>query len=593
MVWMLGAVGAAGQAVEGDFPGEIRLMTEAELTAVAGAGGVVNVNALVGANRYYQHSTPITGQGTITYNLEAGHIWNGHESLQHLNVSDPQVYVQNASNFGGGAVAPLFDRHATWVGMLIGGRAVAGNPQNYQTGIAPGTALRSAAIASGWVSPAYALSFNITPTTYMNAFSTAIGNGDVINSSFGYTDPSGTDIFTLYSDALTWQNPRATYVTSAGNSGPAVNTVGAPGSGYNVITVGALAYGTGAYTGVASFSSRGPQDFGYYNASNQLVTVSGVRAAVDISAPGSNLWSAYYGGQTGGNNATLTGSTPWTEVANSYSSGIAGTSFAAPIVAGGAALLNSAARNLPGLSGNPDARDSMVIKSLLLTGADKTVGWTNNLQTAWNGPDSYLRTTQSLDWAVGAGRMNLDQTFDIQMGGTRDLSGTGSGLLGQVAGKGWDYGLAMKGVNNDYVFSTPFDGLTEFITTLSWQRFVDTWTDQYGTYVADVAQANLNVSFWSIDLVNDVPVFADLIAESSSSYNTVEHLYFTVPADGYYGLRVSYPENTFDLTTGGVWGTGLNGQSYGLAWSVTAIPEPWAWLPQVVLGMAVLGLRRR
>ena len=45
-------------------------------------------------------------------------------------------------------------------------------------------------------------------------------------------------------------------VTSAGNSGPFTNTVGAPGSGYNRISVGALGNAS-AYDSVTSFSSWG------------------------------------------------------------------------------------------------------------------------------------------------------------------------------------------------------------------------------------------------------------------------------------------------------------------------------------------------
>jgi hypothetical protein len=234
----------------------------------------------------------------------------------------------------------------------------------------------------------------------------------------------------------------------------------------------------------------------------------------------------------------------------------------------------------------------MVVKSLLLTGADKTAGWSNGLATVTESGNTFLRTTQSLDWAVGAGRMNLDTTFDLQLNGTRDVVGTATGLLGQVATKGWDYGWANRGVNNDYVFSTPFDGMTQFDTTLSWQRV----RDINNVTVRDIAQANLTVSFWSL---NNLGAFDKLIAESASLYNTVEHLSFKVPATGQYGLRVSYPNNTFDTTVGDVWGSIVGpdnySQEYGLAWSITPVPETSTLLPLAAMfgGSLCLRVRRR
>jgi hypothetical protein len=506
------------------------------------------------------------------------------------------AYSQTSENVGGGAVAPLYDRHATWVGMLIGGRETAAN-RPYQQGMAPGTDLRSAAIASVWYhGSAYSGSFDITDATYLGAFNASFGTADVVNSSFGYYDPGGSSGLTIISDAYAWQNSKTTYVTSAGNSGPGANTVGAPGAGYNTITVGALTKGSDPakpYDSVASFSSRGPQDAAYYHYDDltgwSLVTVPGVRAAVDIAAPGDQIISAYYGGVTGGNIGAASGTTD----TNLYSASIAGTSFSSPLVAGGAALLASAAHVLPQLNANPDATQSTVIKSLLLTGADKTAGWSNGLGTVTVGSDTFLRTTQSLDWAVGAGRMNLDKTFDLQLSGTRDVPGTATGLLCTVDPLGWDYGMATRGSSNDYAISTPFDGMTQIDTTISWQRVreIDIYAEGYDLF--ETAQADLNLSLWSLDMTGPTPVFTDLVAESSSLYNTVEHLSFQVPASGFYGIRVSYLSNTFDNSLGDVWGNLDNPQEYGLAWSLTAIPETTSVVPLALLLGSSLGLRVR
>jgi hypothetical protein len=120
-------------------------------------------------------------------------------------------------------------------------------------------------------------------------------------------------------------------------------------------------------------------------------------------------------------------------------------------------------------------------------------------------------------------------------------------------------------------------------TTLSWMR--PRGFD--GTNLFEYAQADLDLSVWALD-GNDA--FTTLIASSASDYNTVEHLSFTVPAWGRYGLRVAYGSNTFD-NTGGQWGSVSFPQDYGLAW--TAVPEP-ATVALLAAGIVFgLGLRSR
>jgi hypothetical protein len=622
---LFASISAQSEEIEWS-PSETTLGTDPTEATLNALGGGQNLNTFLGATRYYNNSTPITGQNTITYNMEAGHIWAGHESLQHVT-----QFFNTTGAYGGGPVGPLVDRHATAIGMLIGGRPTVIAPLPSQSGIAPNTNLRSAAVAEIWTGTRYSTEWGLNGPTYFGALDAAfkgtyngavigdpsVRSPDVINSSYGigtfYGPPNGSGQIPIVGDALAWKNPYTTWVNAAGNNGPNANTVVAPAAGYNTISVGALTKGNNAaapYDTVATFSSRGPQSFSFSYGSG---TIAGVRAVVDISAPGDQITSAYYGGTTGGNHAedaNLTG--PASGIAgtpSTYSPApLSGTSYAAPLVAGGAALITSAARTLPGMSSNLNATQSVVVKSLLLSGADKTAGWTNDLKTFTDvGNDTFLRTTQSLDWATGAGRMNLDRTFELQTTGTMDVPGTGTGLLGTgllttVDPIGWDYGKAVVGAGNfnDYVFSTPFNGMTEFNTTLSWLRYRSTnLVNNYPSPIEpdDLAQANLDVSFWSVVWDGLKWQFADKVAESSSLYNVVEHLSFRVPATGRYGLRVSYPANTFDETPGDVWGSvvGLNdySQPYGLAWSLTAVPEPSAMIPHAALLAAGLSLRSR
>jgi len=168
------------------------------------------------------------------------------------------------------------------------------------------------------------------------------------------------------------------------------------------------------------------------------------------------------------------------------------------------------------------------------------------------------------------------------------VPGTAAGPLGTVARTGWDYGAAQRGLSNDYVLSGLLTGSSTLTTTLSWlrNRFFDFASTEY----ADVAQADLNLSVWQLDATN---AFTTLVARSESLYNTVEHLSFTLPTTGRYGLRIEYPLNTFDNTTGGVWGSAAYPQDYALSWS--AVPEPSlaaTALSATAIGM-LLARRRR
>jgi hypothetical protein len=521
-----------------------------------------NINNLIGANRFYDAG--FTGQGTIAASVEAGHIWNGHATLEHV-----AQFAHHPDAFGT-TTNDLFDRHATWVGSHIGGRMTATGGGAWQMGIAPDTDLRSGAIAAQWTGNAYALNFSFNTNSFVGGYAPHFGTADVINSSWGGNSPAGNNYFAVVLDALAAQNPQSTLVASAGNAGPGANTVGFPGSGYNAITVGALSNGgNNSYNTVASFSSRGPQDYSDPNG-----TQFGVRAAVDIVAPGTNLHAAFYGGQTGGNHPGLTGSTNNGTDPNAYTFSVAGTSFAAPIVSGGVALLKSASYNTPELIGNVASRDTLVVKSVLMNSADKTVGW-NNGQVA--NAAGGVTTTQALDWAAGAGAMNLDRAFDQYLtAGTRDVAGLANGDLGTVASVGWDLGNVLLGGSNLYTIGGMLAGGSEFSVTLNWFR--NRVFNPIDFQVADVGQADLNLQV--LDLISNT-----VISTSASLYNTTEHLSFLLPSTSQYGIRVVYDGNTF--------GT-LTSVNYGLAWSgVSSVPEPSALGLILILSAFCSTIRRR
>lgn len=557
-------------------------------TNIPAAFAGANVNNIVGANTFYANG--ITGQGTITANVEAGLIWSGHETLGHVSQLqfDPSAWDDPGSV--GNQMSDLFDRHATWVGMTIGGRNGGPNQGTYQTGIAPGTDLKSGAVASSWSGNAYATGFNFSSNSFTTPYATYFGASDVINSSWGGTDTFGTAGFTIALDGLANQFPRSTFVASAGNAGdpdnnpntpPVTNTVGAPGAGYNSITVGALRNnGTNGYNSVADFSSRGPQDFGYvdFSQGGSIFGCLACRAAVDIVAPGTNLTAAYHGGTTGGNNPTRPGSPNGAAGGpNAYTSGLAGTSFSSPIVAGGAALLDSASYNTPALAANAFSRDARVIKAVLLNSADKIPGWNNGEVPHPNG-NGGVATIQSLDYNSGAGAMNLTRAYGQYLtAGTRDVAGTPSGSQGSVTPVGWDYGLVASGTDNVYAINQVLAGGSLMTVTLDWFR--ERTFDVAFQSVDEVAQADLDLA------VRDTTT-GNIISESASGVNNTEHLYFLLPRTSLYQLEVKFFGTLFDFS-----GT-YTSEQYGLAWSVAAVPEPTSCV-LMAIGLVVLGGRRR
>ena len=505
----------------------------------------------VGADRFY--AAGIYGQGTIATNIEAGHIWGGpgnHETLRHVT-----QFANHPDAPGPPFATPAYDKHATWVGMMIGGRQVATFPRVYQEGIAHQTDLRSTAIATEFLGN---FSFQLTLDSFDFGYSpsaSAFGVADVLNSSWGAIDTDdaldplaqGIDVLSMAIDSRANENPNTTMVVCAGNSGDdvGVNSVWAPASGYNSITVGALANdGDNNYDQIAAFSSHGPQAYGD-PVNGAIGHATARRAPIDIVAPGSRLTSAYYGGQTGDNDASLPGSenTPGTNV---YSGGLAGTSYAAPITAAGVSLMKNAAGEfiLPETS-----RDTRVVKANLLNAARKIPGWNNGQSIHPNGNGGVL-TDQALDFQAGAGALDLDQTFNQYLTGQTDLTGTSGGVTDQVTG--WDFADVNLGGHTDYVISTPMQGDSTFNATLTWFR-ERTHIDAENQI--DVGYADLGLQVWD-------DTFTTLYSESLSAYTPVEHLSFELPESGRYGIRVSYDSNVFG---------DLSSEEFGLAWAGVAL----------------------
>jgi hypothetical protein len=299
------------------------------------------VNSVVGWDLFF--NSGFLGASTVIGNVEAGHIWTGHEAFDRL--TGVTNSVSNFSNTAVGAINEI-DYHATAVGHVLAGSGhlptLNGEDDSLVgVGMAPEATVVSGAIATGFSSTDFG-SFSISQESAVNVYraffqGSGAAQADVINSSWGGGDPAGAGTLTVALDGLARENPTVALVVSAGNGGS--TPVAAPASGFNNISVGSV--GGPTFLAPSSFSSRGASDF--YNPQTGL-TLTGVRSAVDIAAPGERMFLAAYLGDSGSIGARFPSLVQEPSPTDLYFLEQDGTSFSSPMVAGGIALLKDACR---------------------------------------------------------------------------------------------------------------------------------------------------------------------------------------------------------------------------------------------------------
>ena len=547
------------------------------------------INSIVGTDTLWDSG--YYGAGVVIANVEAGHVWSGHEvfDLSGPGLPTNPVRFVNAPVTVDAPELGEVDFHATMVGHVLVGAGIIVNPDSTVSlstlgaGMAPLATLWSGAIATHFdKTVAGAGSFDISADSfrvpYVEFFAGGSqGRADVINSSWGYTDGSASVTETRIITGLAAANPSVTAVFSAGNSGAGADKVGGPGSSFNVITVGSL--GGAQQLTPSSFSSGGWSSF--YDPVNE-VTIPNARAAVHVSAPGENFALAAYLQPTGGLEPLLNEegiNNPADDLYFVFSQ--SGTSFASPIVAGGVGLLKNLVRSGPYALSQTEAMDTRVMRSIIMASSIRTEGW-NNAQLA--GPGGALITTQALDLVAGAGRFDVGRAALALVGGTAGVAGLAGGT--ELAPTGWDYGALRVGQVNDYVLDlTGVSGARELSVSLNW-LVADSVNAATGA-VSFGSFANLDLELWS---VSNSGVFVEMLGASRTTYNNTEFMRLAITPEEILGLRVRFDGVVYDFdgAQGGEVG-------YGLAWATVAIPEPATatlWFGATG-GLVVLIARRR
>ncbi|NOX96660.1 MAG: S8 family serine peptidase [Nitrospirae bacterium] len=239
------------------------------------------------------------------------------------------------------------------------------------------------------------------------------------------------------------------------------------------------------------------------------------------------------------------------------------TSGATPVVGAAAALLLEKGQE-------SDAQAPVVIKSLLMAGAEKLPGWHKG--NAGSSDDISV----PLDWKQGAGSLRIDRSYDILNAGEQKASDTED-----VTPRGWDFGSISGNDINQYFFNVTGTNQA-FQAALTWNREITSYGD--GT--------NLDgTRLWNLDLVlrkapedglEDISLASfdsfyypdDIIQESRSNIDNVEYIYLNNLSSGRYVLEVESMPTPYEGT-----------ENYGLSWTV--IPEPSTI---ILLGFGLIGL---
>lgn len=297
-----------------------------------------------------------------------------------------------------------------------------------------------------------------------------------------------------------------------------------------------------------------------------------------ISVRGTQSFNPSYNNGAGKTHADLWG--PKTGSGNDEVS-----SYETPGVAGyAAALIDVADTN--GWNNGTNGMRHEVVKSLLMTGADKTDFSTNGF-TSWS-----RDTSNNLDKDSGAGRANYENSLRVLNGGQQSVSSVSGTTINSptITGSmaGWTYETLAGLDSQALVFDLTDPYMTGLTATLAWD-VTQQETSYFGNPTLDTTEAgeifaDLDLELLPVIVTDGTYSFGDSLGipglESKVINDNLEHLYFTGDTldSGLYAFVLSN-KSDFD------W-------NYGFSYTINAIPEPTT-VCLLLLGGACVLLRRR
>jgi len=462
------------------------------------------------------------------------------------------------------------DLHATAVaGVMVSNGLDSDGTQSGHIGISPGATLD---IGKFWQSD---LNKN-TNGAIQAGFELTAGPASILlvedqtTNSFAKGDSTFTvslDYFAYARDTLV--------VIPAGNSGPDNSVFSVPADAYNGLTVGAT---DGTFNKVAPFSNRGPTgDDGIG------------RAKPDLLAPGVGMVVPFGGwedndGRDGSAAVNYKNTSVPADVSQFMAPNItaaddidsdwvtvSGTSFSGPIVAGAGALLQQW-----GGHRGMDTSDE-TLRAVMINSTNKVAGPLGMTRTIvdrqdqdWLTSEAYTDPTVPLDDQMGAGQLDLSRALQQYDAGEQGP--------GNVASIGWDTNAAAtQGEFFDYLLGDALQAGDFISATLAWDRQVVYFDNGIvGTYEPIIdGLAGLPLDNLDLYLMRSTDTLTgQSLLSSISTVDNIEHLFWQLPEDGNYKLRVVFTEDTTLFP--GFEGT----PDFSLAW--------WAGVPEPTSGAVLL-----
>lgn len=315
----------------------------------------------------------VTGNGVTVGLIEVGRPYNAADwSGEHPALAGKLSLVGHA-NLG---LTRHRSEHAQAVASIIAGKDP-GN-DNEKSGVAPDANIRTAALGTN--------TFQECLDNLINAGTRIINMSATTHSATPGLDPNND--FRKVNIAVN-ANPDLLFVKSSGNtsSGHAQGPVTAPGLSYNLLSVGGLDRNHQRRADYSSFGGTG----GNYYPKPDLVAPSD---QILVAAPFGTGYTRAFTGERFEINGV-----------NPESGTVRGTSFAAPHVAGVAALMHEMAA-VKGFD-----KDHRVIKAVLMNSADRSVKhyngdpWSQTTGGSFTAADPYI-VYSNTDLQLGAGKVD-------------------------------------------------------------------------------------------------------------------------------------------------------------------------------------------
>lgn len=474
-------------------------------------------------------------------NVLVGQIEPGTARREQVSLSGKVPFIRSTNGTGAN------DKHATHVASLIAGRKTAAG------GDFKGAAPAANLAVSNWDDPdgAGPLGFEDDFLAAMTDFFRVAPTTPVLQISGG--TPGGAGFATergRVQRVADWMGATGyLFVCSAGNQG--AGTMRTPGSGYNVLTVGATGE-TGAlknYDRLADYSGR--------MAVSEAVLGGTTRTKPDIVAPGSMIYSASEAGRPGPGGTTIYDAFGDNDFP-APSTSVSGTSFSTPIVTGVAACLNEWGTR-KGYS-----KDPRVMRAVIMNSANKSVRTGAADATRWDRTAGLGKDASGLSPSLGTGQLDAFQAWKQYDAGEKDVA---AGAFGNVPELGWDLSrVSGVGVFNGTTYLTDKSVRkgSYMTSTLCYNRNIT------AGYVEDINDPNFGTNNWAnwnygdynnFDIgVAESTSFTTLLQQSNQNGGTSEHSVFKAPKSIRYATTIFSPGATAGNT------------DFAHAWEWTAAP---------------------